>query len=102
MNLGTRKKLFDFMARAISELPSADPLYAKVNELHTQIFDNALLDSGRTFANTLLARDKKGEDSRVLLEDLLTFNEESYLLDLENSGLRKFELILSYGFGKSS
>jgi superfamily II DNA/RNA helicase len=102
VNLGTRKKLFDFMARAISELPSADPLYAKVNELHTQIFDNALLDSGRTFANTLLARDKKGEDSRVLLEDLLTFNEESYLLDLENSGLRKFELILSYGFGKSS
>lgn len=102
VNLGTRKKLFDFMARAISELPSADPLYPKVNELHTHIFDNALLDSGRAFANGLLSRDKKGEDSRVLLEDLLTFNEENYLLDTENSGLRKFELILSYGFGDAS
>ncbi len=101
VNLGTRKKLFDFMARAIAELPSADPLFAAVNELHTQIFDNALLDSGRTFASGLLARDKKGEDSRILLEDLLTFNQENYFLDIENNGLKKFELILSYGFGKS-
>jgi hypothetical protein len=102
VNLGTRKKLFDFMARAISELPSTDPLHAKANELHTQIFDNALLDSGRAFANGLLSRDRKGEDARVLLGDLLTFNEENYLLDTENSGLRKFELILSYGFGNNS
>lgn len=101
VNLGTRKKLFDFMAKAIAELPSEDPLFAAVNELHTQIFDNALLDSGRAFATGLLSRDKKGEDSRSLLQDLLTFNQENYLLDIENNGLKKFELILSYGFGKS-
>jgi hypothetical protein len=102
VNLGTRKKLYDFMAKAIAELASADPIFAEANELHAQIVDNALLDGGRAFANQLLNRARRGEDSRVLLEDLLKFNQDSYLLHLENNGLKKFELILSFGFSKDA
>jgi hypothetical protein len=32
----------------------------------------------------------------------LKFNQDSYLLHLENNGLKKFELILSYAFGKDA
>lgn len=102
VNLGTRKKLYDFMAKAIAELASADPIFAEANELHAQIVDNALLDGGRAFANQLLNRARRGEDTRTLLEDLLKFNQDNYLLHLENNGLTKFELILSYGFGKGA
>jgi hypothetical protein len=102
VNLGTRKKLYDFMAKAIAELASVDPIFPEANELHAQIVDNALLDGGRAFVNQLLNRARRGDDSRALLEDLLKFHQDSYLLHLENNGLRKFELILSYAFGKGA
>jgi hypothetical protein len=98
INVGTRKKLLNFFEEAIGVLALDDPIRLDANLLHTKALDHALLTSGVNLANQVLARLARGfTESRDALLEIIQAHRDSLLLDTENQGLKKFELMLSLG-----
>lgn len=96
---GVRRKLTEFFDRSIGELELDDEIRIMANETHTATLDNALLESGTVFAKQILNKVARGVVSdREGLVELVAFHSDGKLLDTDNQGLRKFELMLSMGF----
>lgn len=98
VHLGTRKKLLNFFDSSIPKLELDDEIRLDANLLHSKAVDHALLKAGETIVNQVLARQSKGftTDREALLE-LIQSDKSGLLLDTENQGLRRFELMLSLG-----
>jgi hypothetical protein len=98
---GVRRKLTEFFERSIGELDLDDEIRIIANETHAAALDNALLESGTVFAKQVLNKVARGVvSSREGLAELVAFHSEGKLLDTDNQGLRKFELMLSMGFAE--
>jgi hypothetical protein len=96
--VGPRKKLLSFLSTSISELELDDEIRLTANLLHSKAVDHALLSSGESLVNQILARSAKGFTSpREALLELIKSDKSGVLLDAENQGLRRFELIVSLG-----
>ena len=94
--VGPRKKLLNFFEWSISELALDDEIRLDANLLHSNALDHALLNSGVTLVNQILTRQSKGFTSpREALVELIHNHKLGILLDTENQGLRKFELMVS-------
>ncbi len=98
VHIGPRKKLLNFLDWSIASLELDDPIRLEANLLHAKALDFALLDSGISLANQILSRQSKGfMTPREALVELVQLEVQNLLLDSENQGLRKFELMLSLG-----
>ena len=98
VHMGPRKKLLNFFDSSIPELDLDDEIRLEANLLHSKAVDHALLKTGETVVNQLLARKAKGFiTAREALRELIQNDKSGVLLDTENQGLRKFELMLSLG-----
>jgi hypothetical protein len=98
INVGPRKKLLNFFDASISELELDDSIRLESNLLHNKAIDHALLKTGETLVNQVLLRLAKGFiNPRDALLEFIESNKLGNLLDTENQGLRKFELMVSLG-----
>lgn len=98
INVGPRKKLLNFFDASISELELDDSIRLESNLLHNKAIDHALLKTGETLVNQVLLRLAKGFITpRDALLEFIESNKLGNLLDTENQGLRKFELMVSLG-----
>jgi superfamily II DNA or RNA helicase len=98
INVGPRKKLLNFFDASISELELDDTIRLESNLLHSKAIDHALLKAGETLVNQVLLRLAKGFITpRDALLEFIESNKLGNLLDTENQGLRKFELMVSLG-----
>jgi hypothetical protein len=69
--------------------------------VHKASLENALLEAGTVFTKQVLNKVARGVvSSREGLVELVACNSEGKLLDTDNQGLRKFELMLSMGFAE--
>lgn len=98
INVGPRKKLLNFFDSSISELALDDDIKLEANLLHSKAVDHALLKTGETLVNQILLRVSKGFVlPRDALIELIESDKLGVLMDTENQGLRKFELMVSLG-----
>lgn len=98
LNVGARKKLINFFDLAIPLLELDDPIRLEANELHGKTLVHALLDGGVALTNQIVARHAKQlMESGQALAELIKSDKLGLLLDTENQGLKRFELMLSLG-----
>ncbi len=98
---GVRRKLTEFFERSIGELELDDEIRIMANETHAAALDHALLESGTVFSKQVLNKVARGVvSSREGLVELVALHADGKLLDTDNQGLRKFELMLSMGFAE--
>ena len=98
LNVGARKKLINFFDLAIPFLELDDPIRLEANELHGKTLVHALLDGGVALTNQIVARHAKQlMESGQALAELIKSDKLGLLLDTENQGLKRFELMLSLG-----
>lgn len=101
--VGPRKKLLNFFELTIHELALDDEIRLDANQLHANTLDHALLDSGVALVNQILTRQSRGFTSpREALAELIHQEKLGFLLDTENQGLRKFELMLSLAIAEKA